>query len=118
MNASVIIIWILLVWLCLILAILLASAIVGLVALIINERKWICCQYYICEKIMGICGYELRIDESSDDESSDYELSDDESSNYDTGSYESSDESYIETKSPEIVVIINPDGERKLGIEN
>ena len=108
MNGFAIIIWILLVWLCLILAILLASAIMGLVALIINERKWICCQYYICEKIMGICGYELR-DESSDDELSDYESSD----------YESlDDESNIETKSPEIVVIINPDGERKLGIEN
>ena len=108
MNGFAIIIWILLVWLCLILAILLASAIMGLVALIINERKWICCQYYICEKIMGICGYELR-DESSDDELSDYESSD----------YESlDDESNIETKSPEIVVIINPDEERKLGIEN
>ena len=100
---SVIIIWILLVWLCLILAILLASAIVGLVALIINERNWICCQYYICEKIMGICGYELSNEwssdnESNDDESSNDESSYDESSNYDTGSYESSDESYIETK--------------------
>ena len=113
MNGFAIIIWILLVWLCLILAILLASAIMGLVALIINERKWICCQYYICEKIMGICGYELR-DESSDNESSDDELSDYESSDYESFD----DESNIETKSLEIVVIINPDGERKLGIEN
>ena len=118
MNGFAIIIWILLVWLCLILAILLASAIMGLVALIINERKWICCQYYICEKIMGICGYELR-DESSDDELSDYESSDYESSDYESSDYESfDDESNIETKSLEIVVIINPDGERKLGIEN
>ena len=113
MNAATVVIWILLVWIGLILAILLVSAIIGLVALIINERKWICCQYYICEKIMGICGYELKNDESSDDESSDDESS---------GSYSSDDESRdddkIETKVPEIIIIIDPDGERKIGIEN
>ena len=113
MNAATVVIWILLVWLCLLIGILLVSAIVGFVALIINERKWICCQYYICEKIMGICGYELSV-VSNDNDSSDYESSDYESSDYES----SDDESYIETKSPEIVVIINPDGERKMGIEN
>ena len=103
MNAATIVIWILLVWLCLLIGILLVSAIVGFVALIINERKWICCKYYICEKIMGICGYELRNGESSDEESSD-----DESSDYESSDYESSDDDKIETKVPEIIIIIDP----------
>ena len=108
MEAFYIFIWILLAWVCLILAILIVSTIMGLVALIINERKWICCQFYMCEKIMGICGYELSNDESSEEEDSEDESSD----------YESSDDDKIETKVPEIIIIIDPDGERKLGIEN
>ena len=112
MNALLIFTWILLAWLCLLIVCIIVSTIMGLIALIINERKWICCQFYICEKIMGICGYELRIDESSDDESSDYESSDYESSD------SSSDYDKIETKVPEIIIIIDPNGERKIGIEN
>ena len=80
MNAINILAYVLLFYFGLILAGLLTAMVMGFVALVINERKTICCCFY-CES------------EIEDDEKAGKEL-------------------------PEIIIIIEPDGQKKLGIKN
>ena len=79
MDALNILAYILLFYIGLILAGLLTAMVMGFVALIINERKTICCCFY-CE----IIPHMIEHDE----------------------------------KKPEIIIIIEPDGQKKLGIKN
>ena len=80
MDALNILAYILLFYIGLILAGLLTAMVMGFVALVINERKTICCCFY-CEIIPHMIEEECK------------EL-------------------------PEVVIIIDPDGQKKLGIKN
>ena len=83
MDALNILAYILLFYIGLILAGLLCAAVMGFVALVINERKTICCCFY-CELIPPM----IEEDEKVSKECS------------------------------EIVIIIEPDGQKKLGIKH
>jgi hypothetical protein len=83
MDAFNILAYILLFYIGLILAGLLTAMVMGFVALVINERKTICCCFY-CEIIPHMI---------EEDEKAGKEL-------------------------PEVVIIIEPDGQKKLGIKN
>tara|TARA_B100000902_G_scaffold206620_1_gene196856 strand:+ start:3924 stop:4166 length:243 start_codon:yes stop_codon:yes gene_type:complete len=80
MDFFVIFGYILLLWLTCIIGILFASMVMGCVALIINERRTICCCFYLCEKKKNI---EINSVESRD-----------------------------------VIIIIEPNGDKKLGIKN